>query len=159
MLYDATNTKGIKMARFFTDKTSLDICFWIFSEREEAFAYLNRSNELLVVPSLYRVDMLCESSAIKEVSLEYFASVCDGCDQLKARFEYLLPQKVKAEPERTVFGIKPFKGTVTINKSISGPILAAYREDHCKEKPFCQTVLSYNDPLCTRPILDQRWTY
>ena len=67
-------------------------------------------------------------------------------------------ESVKSEPKKkakpTVFGIKPFKGTVTINKSCSGPILTAYREDHGKTKLFDKMSFPYHLAVYLRLMPD-----
>ena len=162
MWYDVTNTKGTQMTNLFFTEANKSVIdhMWVFSTLDEIFVYKRDSGKVLICPSAFSRQRMKEISSIREATLDEFASLCGDDKDLLDRFAHILPKEVeiKTEPKTkakpTVFGIKPFKGTVTINKSICGPVLAAYREDHCRTKPFDKMSVPYHLAVYLRLVPD-----
>ena len=142
---------------FFTEanKSVIDH-MWIFSDAEEVFAYISSNNKVFISRSAFSRQQMKEIKSVRIASEQEFVTFCKKHEDLSKKFAYLMPVEVKQKPKvkSTVFGIKPFKGTVTINKSIGGPRLAAYREDHCRTKPFDKMSVPYHLAIYLRLIPD-----
>lgn len=142
---------------FFTEanKSVIDH-MWIFSDAEEVFAYISSDNKVFICRSAFSRQRMKEIESVRRASEQEFVTFCKKHEDLSKKFAYLMPVEVKQKPKvkSTVFGIKPFKGTVTINKSICGPVLAAYREDHCRTKPFDKMSVPYHLAVYLRLVPD-----
>jgi hypothetical protein len=147
--------------RFFTFKYTLergvirDYPVWVY--RGEEGTFIQGSKSVDFSPSIHVLHSMMHDSTFIEISFDIFKERFKDCPQVRIRFPYVFKDfepEVKAKPKTTVFGIKPFKGTITINKSIAGPILAAYREDHGKTKPFDKTSFPYHLAVYLRLMPD-----
>lgn len=143
---------------FFTEanKSVIDH-MWIFSDAEEVFAYITSDNKVFIGRSAFSRQRMNEIKSVRRASEQEFVTFCKKHEDLSKKFAYLMPVEVKQKPKvkSTVFGIKPFKGTVTINKSIGGPRLAAYREDHCRTKFFDKMSFPYHLAVYLRLMPDE----
>jgi hypothetical protein len=147
---------------FFKEKKGVSTIdhMWVFSTLDEIFLYRRDSGTVVISPSAFSRQRMKEMSTIREATLDEFASLCGDDKDLLDRFAHILPREVEIKPEpkakakSTVFGIKPFKGTVTINKSISGPRIVAHREDHCRTKFFDKMSFPYHLAVYLRLIPD-----
>jgi hypothetical protein len=142
--------------RFFVSKSYLTAGavidhMWVFTSTESTFVYTQKDGSVRIVESLYALTHM-PVTGTEEVKFSVFKKYCETHDDYVTHFSYLLEKKKKTKG--TVFGIKPFKGTVTINKSIGGPILAAYREDHGKTKPFDKMSFPYHLAVYLRLMPD-----
>jgi hypothetical protein len=149
--------------KFFTFRQTLNkknYVVWVY--RGEKGTFINGTDSFDLCPSIHLLHEIMHDQTFIEISFDNFKKRYKNATQIHEmfsdvykHFEKLKPE-VKAKPKAklTVFGIKPFKGTVTINKSIGGPILAAYREDRGKTKPFDKMSFPYHLAVYLRLMPD-----
>jgi hypothetical protein len=147
--------------KFFTFRhTTLTKNYVVWVYRGEKGTFINGTDSFNLCPSIHLLHEIMHDQAFIEISFDNFKERYKDAKQIHKmfsdvykHFEKMKP-KVKPKAKSTVFGIKPFKGTVTINKSIGGPILAAYREDHGKTKPFDKMSFPYHLAVYLRLMPD-----
>jgi hypothetical protein len=168
MWYDATNTKGTEMnteTRFFAFRHTFqqrkirDYGVWVY--RGDQGTFIQGGKHLDFAASIHLLDTMMNDRTFIEIDFDDFKNRFKQNPQVRVRFpdvfEYFEPKvepKTKPTAKPTIFGIKPFKGTVTIKKSIGGPILTAYRKAHCKSNNFDKMFFPYHLAIYLRLMPD-----